>query len=525
MIWRNRSFEGIDQLQYGETGLSSAKAAILDALQNDKRIALYADYDVDGTMSCVSWSWFLKAIGYNNFIHYIPCRFKEGYGLNLDAIKHLIHDKKADVIITMDTGITANVEAAYCKEQGVEFICTDHHVIQTDKMPDCIILNPKQHPDPRYQELCGCGITFVLLRNLASEFDIDPALWTDLLALCGMATICDLVPLNGVNHKLAKMGVQALLKSERPVLRELRKACSLEYGVDEQDVGFRIGPRINAVGRLEHADMIVKAFLEENFEPLIQKMSQLNDERKAIQSRIVEQAHEIIAPYVDDPILFVGHQDWHPGVVGIVASGIAESYWRPTWIFQKSEDVCKGSARSIPRFDVTKAMQSAGSLWEKFGGHQAAGGYSFLPENEEQIREALTDYAMGVYEEDPDMWESSVQYDCKLPVQFLNLDTVESLESLKPYGMGFEQPSFMVHAPIVGVQFYNDKQTGKPKHTACEIGLPGGQKQKVMFFNEVHRELEKADYAKFILKLDKNYFRGKQNLSLFGIDYSIESMV
>src|SRR5690606_12030796 len=142
---------------------------------------------------------------------YIPCRFKEGYGLNLKAIEYLISEEKAELIITMDTGITANAEAAYCRERGVEFICTDHHKIQPEKMPDCVILNPKMHPDEMYQELCGCGITFVLLRRLAENFSVPAGLWGDLLALAGMATICDVVPLNGVNHKLARLGVNALL--------------------------------------------------------------------------------------------------------------------------------------------------------------------------------------------------------------------------------------------------------------------------------------------------------------------------
>jgi single-stranded-DNA-specific exonuclease len=184
-------------------------------MRQTQKLALYADYDVDGTMSCVSWIWFFEAIGFKNYIHYIPCRFKEGYGVNLSAIKHLVESERAQVVITMDTGITANEEARWCKEQGVTFICTDHHKVQPEKMPDSLILNPKMHPDAIYQELCGCGITFVLLRKIAqhlTDIKIPDHIWTDILALTGMATICDVVPLNGVNHKLARMGVDALKK-------------------------------------------------------------------------------------------------------------------------------------------------------------------------------------------------------------------------------------------------------------------------------------------------------------------------
>jgi single-stranded-DNA-specific exonuclease len=253
IVRESRQFQAIERLDYGDHGLHAVLDAISAAVEQNKRIALYADYDVDGTMSCVAWIWFLQAIGYSNFVHYIPCRFKEGYGVNLDEIKHLVESEQADVVITMDTGITANAEAQWCRERGVTFICTDHHKIQPEKMPDCLILNPKTHPEHVYQELCGCGITFVLLRKLAQHLPtrkIPETVWTDILALTGMATICDVVPLNGVNHKLAKYGVDALMRSRRPVLVKLRAAASVD-ATDEKDVGFRLGPRINAVGRLE----------------------------------------------------------------------------------------------------------------------------------------------------------------------------------------------------------------------------------------------------------------------------------
>jgi len=169
IVRANRRFTPLTALDYGDHGLASALEVVVQAIRDGRRIALYADYDVDGTMSCVSWTWFLQELGYDNFVHYIPCRFKEGYGLNLKAVQHLIEVEKAELIITMDTGITANAEAAYCRSRGVDFICTDHHTIQPERMPDCVILNPKQHPDALYKELCGCGITFVLLRRLGER--------------------------------------------------------------------------------------------------------------------------------------------------------------------------------------------------------------------------------------------------------------------------------------------------------------------------------------------------------------------
>ena len=518
IIKENRDFYPISQLNYGDHGLEQAAESVLNAIKSGKKIALYADYDVDGTMSCVSWIWFLDAIGYHNYVHYIPCRFKEGYGLNLQAIKHLIESENAELIITMDTGITANKEAEYCKSRGVEFICTDHHKIQPDKMPDCIILNPRQHPEESYRELCGCGITFVLLRKIGKEFDIPNNIWTDILALVGFATICDVVPLNSVNHKLANVGVEAFMKSQRPILRSLREAGISNFKIDEKDVGFRIGPRINAVGRLEHADKVIEAFLNEEPEELIDYMDRCNDKRKALQERIFQEASEMAKKFHNDPILFMGG-DWHPGVVGIAASKITELFWKPTWLFNNTGTICKGSARSVAGFDVTDAMGSAKALFDKFGGHQAAGGFSFDGTNANRIRDALVSYANSIKVKCPNIWESKISYDCSLDKDFLSLKLPSLLESFKPFGHGFDEPLFKISASIRNVRFYNDKKTGEPKHTAVEV-LSGSQHQKILFFNKVYPQLKEITAADFLVHPVSNSFRGKSQLSLIGRDWT-----
>lgn len=517
IVFANRAFEPIGKLAFGDHGLEKAIEVLTDAIRNKKRIALYADYDVDGTMSCVSWVWYLTAIGHTNFIPYIPCRFKEGYGVNLSAIKHLVEEEKAEIILTMDTGITANTEAAYCKEKGVTFICTDHHKIQPEKMPDSIIVNPKLHPDPVYQELCGCGVTFVLLRRLAETFPVPMELWTDLLALTGMATICDIVPLNSVNHSLAKKGVEALLRTKRPILQELRKAASVGSHLDEKDVGFRLGPRINAVGRLGHAETVVKAFLEDKPQELVSYMESCNDERRKIQARIVAQARKVVDSMDVGPVLFLGGE-WHPGVVGIAASKIAETYWRPTWLFEKKDGICKGSARSIPGFDVTDAMSSASKLFLKFGGHRAAGGFTFEEKNEDALREALTEYAMKQRELRPDLWESRVEYDCGLPLDLARMDLAESLQQLRPYGHGFDTPQFVISGTIDEIRHYNDKKTGEKKHSAVFVSHDGSPAQKIMFFNDVI-QIPEGDAAQFLVQVEKDHFRGIPQLKLMGVDY------
>jgi single-stranded-DNA-specific exonuclease len=519
ILKKNRDFTPIDQLNYGDYGLLDAAATIGRAIQEGRRIALYADYDVDGTMSCVSWIWFFEAIGFKNYTHYIPCRFEEGYGLNLRAVQHLIDYEQAQVIITMDTGITANAEAAYCKERGVAFICTDHHKIQPQKMPDCIILNPKMNPDPQYQELCGCGITFVLLRKLGLQFSVSQQVWNDILALVGMATICDVVPLNGVNHKLANMGVRSLLRSQRKVFQRLRQACALEEGLDEKDVGFRIGPRINAVGRLKHAREVVNAFLHNEPEALVAFMGVCNEERKQIQSRIFKEATKSAQSYPQSPILFLGSENWHVGVIGIAASKIAEKYWRPTWLFERQGEMCKGSARSIPGFDVTDAMASAAGFFEKFGGHQAAGGFTFRADRENEIRNALARFALDKLEKQPEVWVSQISYDCTLSNKFLSLELVDWLDQMKPFGNSFEEPLFAIHGSIQSVRFLKDKLSGEAKHTQVFVESDLGQAHKIMFFNEVYEELQSLETASFLVHATKNTFRGQTSLALMGKDW------
>ena len=518
LIEKNRKFTSVPKLHYGDHGLQEVFNAVLKAIKRGQKIALYADYDVDGTMSCVSWIWFLESIGHKNYVYYIPDRFKEGYGVNLDAVRYLVREHHAELILTMDTGITANTEAAWCKENQVIFICTDHHKIQADKMPDCLILNPKNHPDPDYQELCGCGITFVLLRRLGEVLNPPASIWDDILALTGMATICDVVPLNGVNHKLAQYGVRALLRSQRTVFKELLAAASLGgQQPDERDIGFRLGPRINAVGRLGHARQVIEAFIHESPEPLIHHMGLCNEKRKNIQAEIVQQARELALTYPDDPVLFLGG-NWHQGVVGIAASKIAEEFWKPVWLFSRQDDLCKGSARSLPGFDVTDAMASAPQLFDKFGGHKAAGGFSFAADKEEQIRKKLIRFALEIKDRQPEIWESRVYFDCQLPPGLLNLKLIDYLDQIRPFGHCFEEPLFLIRPFIHSVQFYKDKTTGEDRHTAITVKV-NQVHYKIMFFNEVYRELENASCAEFLVTAEKNFWNGRISLSLTGRDF------
>lgn len=509
-------------LSYGDHGLLKVLAAVVNALKEGKKIALYADYDVDGTMSCVSWVWFFQAIAYHNYVYYIPDRFKEGYGTNLDAIKSLVHEKGAEVIITMDCGITANREAAWCRENGVQFICTDHHKINPETMPDCLILNPVMNPDEDYKYLCGCGITYVLLRKLGENFNCPKELWLDLLAIAGLATICDIVPLNSVNHKLAKLGVKALNQSKRPILAKLLESIGCESnGLDEQDIGFKLGPRINAVGRLDHGSKIVSAFIEEKSNDLVDYMKICNDERKSIQEKIWQEALVLAEAKVDQEIIFLGG-DWHLGVLGIVASRLSEHFWKPVWLYSTSNsEKYKGSARSIPGFDVTEAMASCSSSFEKFGGHKAAGGFTFSPDKANEVNQRLLNFSRQKKAENNSLWVSSIEYDFSLSLDCINNELISILDRLKPFGHCFSEPKFLLEAPIHKVNFYYDKETGEKKHTCVIIKDNFGILLKILFFNSVYESLLNAPKAKFLVTVQKNHWRGRTSISLMGCDFQL----
>lgn len=525
IIYTNRNFSPINNLEYEDPNINIAAQKISEAIKKNKKIALYADYDVDGIMSCISWIWFLNAINYKNFVYYIPNRLYEGYGVNINAIKKLIFEHNVNIIITMDTGITAAKEALFCTQNQVDFICTDHHTIQQDSLPTppSIVINPKLNSNPLYHHLCGCGITFVILRKLRTFFTIPDDIWIDLLSLVGLATICDIVPINGVNHKLVKLALEALQKTQRPIIKKLWTQCGLSLNdIDTKDIGFVIGPHINAVGRIEDASYVIEAFTNQNTDEFIKKMKEYNIQRKNIQSLIQKDAEQQALHYTNDPILFLGG-NWHIGVIGIVSAKIAEQFGKPTWLFSReNSSLYKGSARSIPGFNIMDAMEYIGKeLFVNYGGHTLAAGFSFKKENEHLIREKLIEYAQIIKQQNPQIWQSKIYYDCKIPLSLIEPNLSIMIEKLKPFGHGFEEPVFEIQGQIYKIIFYKDKISQTLKHTGIFIKRPNLSSIKIMFFNQVIDTIQTSQNAKFLVKIEKNMFNNLINTTLVGIDLEI----
>ena len=528
-IKKNRSFIPNKTLSYDDDSLNSAAESIVEYIRSNKKIALYSDYDVDGVMSCVSWIWFFKAISFTNYTYYIPSRFSEGYGVNKQAIKDLA-DKDVDLIISMDTGITAKEEVSYCKSLGIDFICTDHHSIQTELLPDCIVVNPKLYHDPYYKELCGSGISFVLIRKIANilekkyELSVSREEWKDILALVGIATVCDIVDLNGANHSIVRLGLSALETSRRDILVKLKEFCAIsDDKIDEKDLGFKIGPRINAVGRLEHVSSIIEAFISEDYDTIkdtLEYMSKCNNKRKLIQDRIFENVNRYLAHKdKDEDVLFIGDSGWHHGVLGIVASKLVNLYYKPSFIFSKDDDgMCTGSVRSIPGVDVTEMFLYVKEYLIKYGGHASAGGFSFRQDNEDKIREKLKEYCSNSRKKHPDVWKKTINVDCKLHFGILNTSLVKKIQDLKPFGHGFEEPIFEIEGSVSRVYYSNDKKTGEKKHTIIYLQNNYGITVKVLFFNEVLLDIKLYSHLKVLVNIGIDSFQGVSSIALYGID-------
>ena len=509
------------------------------SLQEKKRILLYADYDVDGTMSCVLWLWFLDLFGYDQVEYFIPTRSGSGYGVHITELQKLAASSPFDVVITMDTGSTAQQEAEWCQSQDILFVATDHHDIQKDMLPQCgYVLNPKLFDNTDHHLLCGCGVTFALLKHLAQELQLDlpPAWLDDAYAITALATVCDVMPLTGINRPIVHRGLKTFHSSNRPILQALRKKqISHLNPLSPSDFGFRIGPLLNAPGRLADARIVVEAFTKDQDTDLLSasltKMTECSKERKRIDENILERAKSMALERQDAPVLFLGAPDWHPGVLGIVAARLASHFFKPTWLYRMGEETCQGSVRSLPKrsnpehrtFDVTAAMASCSELFERFGGHQAAAGFTFQVSQKEAIEKALTHYTATHQSQNPDIWTSAMHYDCELPLSLLTLQLTCALDEHGPYGHGFDQPIFKVSGMLQGVSFFLDSRTKEPAHTTLFLEDPASphlKPMRIVFFRRVMKELEEAKGERLscLIRVGASFFRGVEKIDLFGLD-------
>jgi single-stranded-DNA-specific exonuclease len=417
---------------------------INQAIRNKEKITVYGDYDADGVTSTYVLLSTLKKLG-ANVDFYIPNRFTEGYGPNEEAFRFL-KDQGTDLIVTVDNGIAGIHEANVAKEIGLDLIITDHHE-PGPELPDCLaIIHPKR-PNSLYpfQELAGVGVAFKLATALLGEVS------EELLPFVAIGTVGDLVSLKDENRLLVQKGLKLIPSCQNLGLKALLKVAGADiHHVNEMTIGFTLAPRINAPGRLEHADLGVHLFLTEDPEEAFAIAQEINDLNKQRQSIVDEIAKEAIAEftenekYKDDQIIVLGKENWHPGVIGIVASRLVETFSKPALVFSYdyTSGLAKGSARSIPRFDLFENLSKCRDLLPHFGGHKMAAGMTLKIEDVDKLRQRLNTLAKEQLTPEDFILETEI--DGVISLDEINLETIEQMERLAPFGTDNPKPIIMV---------------------------------------------------------------------------------
>jgi single-stranded-DNA-specific exonuclease len=459
-----------DPLLLGDMGVAVER--IRAALAAGTRICVHGDYDVDGISSTAVALLVLRELGADVTWH-LPSRFEEGYGLAIETVERLAAEG-VGLILTVDCGITAVAEVARARELGVDVVVTDHHRPGED-LPDCPIVatRPSDYPFP---DLAGTGVAYKLGEALLGSD--HPAL-TRLLDLVALATIADVVPLVDENRALAAAGLRALACTRRPGLCALMRSARVDpAAVDATAVGFRLAPRINAAGRLGRPDVALELILCEDAneaDRLAAQLEELNRERQSVEERILREAVATVdawpATRRAEHAYVLWGEEWHEGVVGIVASRLVERYGRPVVLIARSQDGWKGSGRSIPSFDLHAGLSACAAHLARFGGHRAAAGLSIHSEQLEPFAAALAAYADTVLLDDE--LEPVTRVDAVVPATALTLPLAEELERLAPFGLGNPEPTLLLAA----AEPFQPTTVGEGRHLRFRVrqhGRDGG---------------------------------------------------
>ncbi|MGQ9832354.1 MAG: single-stranded-DNA-specific exonuclease RecJ [Candidatus Villigracilaceae bacterium] len=444
------------------TGMQASVDRIRYAIAHHEPIAIYGDYDVDGVTATALLTQALKALG-GNVRPYIPNRFDEGYGLNPEALNSLKEDG-VKLVISVDCGIRSPNEAAHARTLGLDLIITDHHHPAEELPPAFAILNPKQ-PEDTYpdKDLAGVGVAYKLAEALLLESGLQATervrFLNGLLDLVALGTVADLAPLTGENRHLVRRGLEQMRSTQRQGLFSLANVAGLNLSrVTSSDIGFVLGPRLNAAGRLDSAlaayELLVTSDIRRAGD-LAQKLDRQNRERQALTQQIQEQAEVLArAGEADVPLLFAVHPEFNPGVVGLAASRLAEIYYRPAIVGQLGEETLRCSCRSIPELHITNALDECADLLVRHGGHAAAAGFTVRVENLEALKARLKEIArreLGGRDLRP-----TLSADVEVPLSAMHPDLLRYLTKLQPTGYGNPEPIFVSR----GVQVKSARQVG-----------------------------------------------------------------
>ena len=469
---------------------------------NGGKILVFGDYDCDGIGASAILKLALSEHGADISV-FIPTRVEDGYGLSDSSLRRAIETYKPTLIITVDCGIGSVEEVKLCRELGVEIIITDHHE-PSEILPDCVIVNPKIQDEA--PELCGCGVAYMLIRALYNDRYAE-----QFLDICAISTIADLVPLIGDNRIIAIEGLKLLSSSSvRTGIKSLLKVSGHRVGqtVSSGDVAFKLAPRLNASGRLSNAEKSLKLIIGTNAyeaDLLAQELETENRTRQSLCSQTIQEARELLLNYdlVNNRIIVLHNENWEGGVIGIAAAKIAEEFKRPTVLFSTKNDIYKGSCRSISGINIHEVLSNAKDTVIQFGGHAMAAGLSIEPDRLNDFLDATNQFIKDNYSDE--LFRPSYNSDAQVDFKDINLNFVNQLKRLEPFGMGNPKPTFSAQCKAL-----NFERIKRLSHVKCVIA----PQVELIAFNEFEKlDILRSPMSKTIyFNPDKDVFMGKETV-------------
>ncbi|MCA0386662.1 MAG: single-stranded-DNA-specific exonuclease RecJ [Firmicutes bacterium] len=498
--------------------MSEAVSRINQAIEGKEQIWIYGDYDVDGITSIAILMRYFEFCGIkSNF--YIPDRQDEGYGIS-DSGLMAIKEAGGDLVITVDCGITALAQAEFAKKIGLDLIITDHHEFTGD-LPEAIaVINPKRGEYP-FKSLAGCGVALKLTQALAGE--AFTRFYERVIDIAALGTVADIVPLCDENRVITRLGLEQMQNTHNPGIQALIDEAGLNNKeVNSGHIGFVIAPRVNASGRIGNPSIAVEMLTENDYFKALEtakKLSALNTERQNQEKEIMESAERYIQENIDlakEKILLVVGNNWHTGIIGIVASKLSDKYSRPTVILNVDDDMAKGSARSVDGISIYEVLYQAKDLYEKFGGHEQAAGLSLKAVNIPLLKQALALYSQSHIRNY--MLIAHERVDGLLKPQMVTHHLVEAIEALKPFGMGNPKPQFVFNDLLVE----DCKVMGKLQNHLKLVVNDGNRVYDALAFNQASaaQYIKRNDRIHLLMTLEKNNFMGVET-----IQFMIKDMV
>lgn len=488
-------------------GMRDAVELVLGAITRGNRITLFGDYDVDGVTSLTILRRFLQAAFGVDAIGFLPERLAEGYGLSFEALARCVETTRPHLIVAMDCGTNSVAEIEAIQAQGIDMVVVDHHEPSTPARTVPVV-NPKLGSG--HTDFCTAGLAFKLCHALLKQTgrrDPDLREWLDLVAL---GTVADLAPLTGENRILVRHGLERMARTRWPGLQALKEVSQVTGIPNVDDVGYRLGPRINAAGRLGTAEAALQLLTtddERQARRIADELNRRNAERQRVERATVLEAEQALETDPVPPAIVLAREGWHPGVVGIVASRLMRRFHRPTFVIAiDAEGMGKGSGRSVEGVSLIELLESAEACLEKFGGHHAAAGLSVREDQVLTLRQALCEAVQRHVA--PELLRPALRIDAEVPADSLNLDFLEAHEMLQPYGAANAQPLFVMR----GVTPVETPRVMKEKHLAVRFGR-NGREVRAVWFDGAREELPRPPWD-VAFQVGPNDYRGLRRLQV-----------